>query len=242
MRVELMPLLPPPLIHALRTRSFSRLYQMTGNPGKRGFGRILRQRIKSVVEREKLMSEKAITVAYMGSYLVDHIIFAEKNACVVLEERALTEAEEHHLWEKNYSQVIPKLAEEHPDGESILRHIFLLERYTKLPGCIHHLRQAHWGRIEHMLTEGQGRGPGLLTGMGSLRRIQRVLVGTRTVRAKAVYVCLSASVLADAECWAEHINWADAYAEIMTDLYAVLCHHADVLDQIIKLDGDEFSN
>jgi hypothetical protein len=44
-------LLPPPLVHELRARSFSRLFRMTGNPGNRGFGRYLRQRIHLVVRR-----------------------------------------------------------------------------------------------------------------------------------------------------------------------------------------------
>ena len=45
----MMPLLPPPLVHQLRLRSFNRLFSMTGNPGNRGFGRYVRCRIAKVV-------------------------------------------------------------------------------------------------------------------------------------------------------------------------------------------------
>ena len=55
--------LPPPLVHELRSRSFPRLFRMTGSPGNRGFGRVLRQRIKTLIVRERTHVEKAITLA-----------------------------------------------------------------------------------------------------------------------------------------------------------------------------------
>jgi hypothetical protein len=73
-------MLPPSLIHELRTRSFPRLFRMAGNPGNRGFGGVLRRRIRHLVARERTLVEKAITVAYMGSYLVDHLVQAERTA------------------------------------------------------------------------------------------------------------------------------------------------------------------
>ena len=228
-------LLPPSLIHALRVRSHLRLFRMTGNPGNRGFGRYLRQRIRDMVAREKTLVEKAITVAYLGSYLVDHIIFAEKQACRILESRELTEEEEHRLWEKNYGDVIVQLTYELPEGPLLLDKIAALENYVRLSPGLHRVRGHHWRMIQHILS-GHGDGhPYLLNDMRLVERIEYLLVSDRSPVTKAREICLTASLMADMICWNEHVSWNEAYSEIMIDLYPRLFKHADVLEEILRL-------
>jgi hypothetical protein len=229
-------LLPPVLVHALRVRSYMRLYRMTGNPGNRGFGRYLRQRIRDMVARERTPAERAITVAYLGSYLVDHIIFAEKQACRILERRELTEEEEHRLWEKNYSSVIVQLARELPEGARLLDEIARLDNYGRLPESLHRLRGVHWRSIERALSGRIGNRPFLLNDLRFFERIDEILNGRKTPQAKARAVCFTVSLMADMVCWNERVPWNEAYQEIMIDLYPRISKHADVLDQIVRLD------
>lgn len=208
---------------------------MTGNPGNRGFGRYLRQRIRDVVARERTLVEKAITVAYLGSYLVDHIIFAEKQACRILENRELTEEEEHRLWEKNYGDVIVQLTYELPEGPRLLDEISRLENYVRLAPSLHRVRGHHWVRIQQVLSGHGGGKPYLLNDMRLIERIERILAGPRPAAVKARDVCLTASLMADMICWHEHVSWNEAYQEIMIDLYPRLSNHADVLEEILRL-------
>ena len=227
-------LLPPPLIHDLRARSFPRLFRMTGNPGNRGFGRILRQRITDMVKREKTVVEKAITVAYMSSYLVDHIIFAEKAACRILENRTLTEQEEHTFWEKNYTDVIVQIATELPEGEAILVDVARIERYSRLPDAMFSARNKHWRTIERILNGRTPSNPEGLTAIKLLRRAHLIVTSRRTAQAKARSLALIASLLADMECWNHHLPWADAYRHVMTDMYPMIAQHPDVLTAIVR--------
>jgi hypothetical protein len=228
-------LLPPPLVHELRARSFARLFRMTGNPGNRGFGRYLRQRIHLVVRRERTLVEKSITVAYLGSYLTDHIIFAEKTAARLLENRELTEGEEHDLWVQNYQGVITKLIGELPDGELILQELMLLDRYTRLPGSVHAFRNRHWRMVNRMLTASLSDLTGNVSEIPLITRIHDVLARSQSIRGKARVIGLTASLLADMECWSNHIPWCDAYQKVMTELYPLLQRHPDVLEEIVHL-------
>jgi hypothetical protein len=230
------PLLPPPLVHELRARSFARLYRMAGNPGNRGFGRFLRQRIQLIVRRERFTVEKAITVAYLGSYLTDHIIFAEKEAARLLEGRALSEREEHELWERNYGAVVTKLMSELPDGEAIGAELGRLDRYTLLPAVLHRRRARHWRRLQVLLRSTLADMEGNISEIPVVTRIHDVLNSARTPSRKAFGVCLAASLLADMECWSAHLSWPDAYQKVMTELYPVLQRHPDVLENIVHLD------
>lgn len=229
-------LLPPPLVHELRARSFSRLFRMTGNPGNRGFGRYLRQRIHLVVRREKTLVEKAITVTYLGSYLTDHIVNAEKVAARLLEGRELTEGEEHDRWVANYQGVIMKLIHELPEGEDILREMNGLDRYTRLPESVHAFRNRHWGPMHHLLTSTLTDLTGNISEIPLVNRIHAVLARQAPPPAKARSIVLAASLLADMECWSDHIPWQDAYQKIMTELYPLLQRHPDVLQEIVHLD------
>lgn len=217
-------------------RSYMRLFRMTGNPGNRGFGRYLRQRIRDVVAREKTYVEKAITVAYLGSYLVDHIIYAEKQACRIMENRDLTEEEEHMLWDKNYNNAIVQLTYELPEGPALLEEIARIENYSHMPASLHRLRGHHWAIIARILSgHGTGR-PYLLNDIRLVERIEDVLASRRTPRTKARDICLTASLMADMICWNEHVSWNEAYQEIMIDLYPRLSKHADVLGEIVRLE------
>lgn len=227
-------LLPPPLVHDLRARSFPRLFRMTGNPGNRGFGRYLRQRITDMVKREKTTVEQAITVAYMSSYLVDHIIYAEKAACSILENRVLSEEEEHGLWDKNYGDVIVQLAYELPNGQQILSEVKALEQYSRLPDSMFRARNKHWRVMERMLR-GNTRNVEGLSEMSLMRRAQIVLADDRSVRAKSRSITLIASLLADLECWNHHLPWAHAYRHVMTELYPLIAQHPDVLGHIVHM-------
>ncbi len=232
---ETAQLLPPPLVHALRARSYMRLFRMVGNPRNRGFGRYLRQRIRDVVARERTLVEKAITVAYLGSYLVDHIIYAEIQACRILENRDLSEEEEHRLWEKNYGDVIVRLAHELPDGAAVLDKIAALENYGRLPPSLHTLRGQHWSLIARVLSGQAGGGGYLHNDLRLMERVDFLLASARPARRKARDICLTASMIADILCWSEHVPWSEAYQEVMIDLYPRLFRHAEVIEEIIQL-------
>lgn len=226
--------LPPPLVHELRSRSFPRLFRMTGSPGNRGFGRVLRQRIKALIIREHTYVEKAITLAYLGSFLVDHIVFAEKTACEIIEKRALREDEEKQLWDRHYHNVIQTLASEHADGEEILSSLERLENYSRLPASIYRARTRHWKMTSRILIQA---GPEKieLDEVTILRKVQFILASSRGAETKARLICIAASLLADRQCWFSHMPWPASYMQIMTDLYPFLAQHPDVLEKIINL-------
>jgi hypothetical protein len=228
-------ILPPALIHQLRALSYPRLFRMTGNPGNRGFGRYLRTRIAHVVKREKTLIEKTISVAYLGSYLVDHLVNAERAACRIIERREMTEEEQRRMWERSYHDVMLQLTRELPEGEAILDEMARLERFTRLPTVIYRMRAVHWRVLEILLTQGTERLGGPLTETLLYQHIQRILAEPRSARAKAWSVCLVASLLADKECWLQHTPWPVSYSQIMTDLYPLLAQHPDVLEAIVNL-------
>jgi hypothetical protein len=228
-------LLPPPLVHELRSRSFARLYRMTGNPGNRGFGRVLRQRIHTIVRRERHLVEKAITVAYLGSYMTDHIVFAEREAARLIEGRELSDAEEHELWERNYSGVIARLLAELPDGEAIRCEMLLLDRYTSLPPRVHELRSRHWRLLQRILRSVMAYAEGKISDIPIITRLHDLVGSARAPRVKALGVCLAASLLADLECLSSNRPWPDAYRKVMTELYPLLQRHPEVLEQIIRI-------
>ncbi len=229
------PLLPPPLVHELRARSFARLFRMTGNPGNRGFGRVLRQRIHTIVRREQHLVEKAITVAYLGSYLTDHLIFAEKEAARLLEGRELSDREEHELWERSYGSVVTKLLAELPEGDAIREEMDRLDRYTRLPDPVFAVRARHWRHLQTVLRSGLADVEGNISDIPIVTRLHDVVMSARPLRRKAMGVCLSASLLADIECWTSHRPWPDAYKHVMTELYPLLQRHPEVLEAIIRL-------
>lgn len=230
-------LLPPPLVHELRARSFPRLFRMTGSPGNRGFGRYLRQRIRMLVEREPTAVERAITTAYLGSFLVDHIVHAEKNACRILEQRVFDADEERRLWNQHYGKVILTLVDELPGGSLILEAMERLPAYSRLPRAVYEIRDRHWRYLQAILNRELAPGAPAVTEVTLLRKVQFVLAGERSVRAKAVTVCLAASLLADRHCWVHHTPWPVAYMHIMTDLYPFVSQDPAVLQEIIYLDG-----
>jgi len=227
--------LPPPLVHELRSRSFPRLFRMTGSPGNRGFGRVLRQRIRILIDREKTMIEKAITLAYLGSFLVDHIVFAEKTACQILEKRNLSETEEKQLWDSHYHKVIMTLAAEHAEGARILDYLERLEHYSKLPGAVYEARTRHWQLMNKIISKPAFSDQPEIDEISILRKVQFVLSSTRRPESKARLICIAASLLADRQCWCRHVPWPSAYMQIMTDLYPFLAQHPDVLDKIVQL-------
>ena len=226
---------PPPPVHELRAPPFPRLFRMTGSPGNRGFGRYLRQRIKTLVAREKTPVEKAITMAYLGSFLVDHIVHAEKTACRILEHRDMSEPEETSLWDHHYGSVIPTLIEEQPDAENIHQALQQLEAYSRLPQSIFRSRQRHWNAIRRLLESGHTPESPSETELTALAKVQFVLASERSPRAKARIVCLAASLVADRICWCRHIPWPAAYLQTMTDIYPFLVTQPDVLQEIIYL-------
>ncbi len=229
------PLLPPPLVHELRARSFARLYRMTGNPGNRGFGRVLRQRIHTIVRRERFMIEKAITVAYLGSYMTDHIVFAEKEAARLIDKRDLSDREEHELWERSYAGVINRLIAELPDGEAIRAEMELIERYTTLPERLYTLRSRHWRHLQGILRNALSDLEGNISEIPIVTRLHDLAMSGRTPRGKAFGICLAASLIADMECWSTHRPWPDAYRKVMTEFYPLLQRHPEVLEQIVRL-------
>ncbi len=228
-------LLPPPLVHELRSRSFPRLFRMTGNPGNRGFGRVLRQRIRSLIQRERSLIEKSITLAYLGSFLVDHIVFAERTACQILENRLLTENEEKQLWDTHYQNVIETLAAEHADGDLILEYLTRLINYSQLPGVIHRARTRHWYWFDRILSKPALPDQPEVDEISILRKVQFILDSPRRPESKARLICIAASLLADRQCWIRHVPWPAAYMQIMTDLYPFMAQHPVVLDQIVRL-------
>jgi len=228
-------LLPPPLVHELRSRSFPRLFRMTGSPGNRGFGRVLRQRIRTLIERERTLVEKAITLAYLGSFLVDHIVFAEKTACLILEKRNLSETEEKQLWDQHYHNVIRTLASEHADSEGILEYLAALDQYSRLPDEIHQARTRHWHLFNRILTKPAVPDRPEIDEVSILRKVQFILSSSRPPESKARLIAIAASLLADRQCWCRHIPWPAAYMQIMTDIYPFLAQHPDVLDKFVRL-------
>ena len=230
-------MLPPPLVHELRLRSFTRLFRMAGNPGNRGFGRVLRKRIRDIVARERTLVEKAVTVAYMGSYLVDHIIFAVRAANRILALPDLSEDGERRLWEQNYADVVQQLADELPEGDRLLDEIGRLERYTRLSPRLHAFRTRHWPLVRRLLDHPAP--PGALHPLGDtavVTRIEEVLRGTAEPRRQARLIALLASFMADSLCWNQHMDWAEAYREVMVDLYPLLAQRGAVLEQLVRLE------
>jgi hypothetical protein len=210
-------------------------FRMTGSPGNRGFGRVLRQRIKTLIVRERTYTEKAITLAYLGSFLVDHIVFAEKTACEIIEKRTLREEEEKQLWDRHYHNVIQTLSSEHADGEEILASLERLENYSRLPGTIYRARTRHWKLTDRILIQPSSPEQAELDEIAILRKVQFILASSRGPEAKARLICIAASLLADRQCWLRHVPWPSAYMQIMTDLYPFLAQHPDVLEKIINL-------
>lgn len=229
-------LLPPPLVHELRARSFPRLFRMTGSPGNRGFGRYLRQRIRMLVERERTPVERAITTAYLGSFLVDHIVHAEKNACRILEQRVFDRDEERHLWNQHYGKVVLTLIDELPEGNAILDAMVHLSAYSQLPRSVYEIRDRHWKCLQTIAGRELSPGTPAITEVTLLRKVQFVLAGERSVQAKARIICLSASLLADRLCFLRHTPWPRAYLHSMTDLYPFVSQDPLVLQEIIYLD------
>jgi hypothetical protein len=227
--------LPPPLVHELRSRSFPRLFRMTGSPGNRGFGRVLRQRIRALIQREETMIEKAVTLAYLGSFLVDHIVFAEKTACEIIERRDLSEAEEKHLWDTHYHNVIETLAAEHPEGADILEYLGRLEAYLRLPAVIYRMRVRHWNMFNGILAKPALPDNAEVDEVNILRKVQFILASPRSPSAKARLICVAASLLADRQCWTRHLPWPAAYMQIMTDLYPFLAQHPAVMEEIVGM-------
>lgn len=221
-------LLPPPLIHDLRARAFARLFRMTGNPGNRGFGRYVRQRICRMVERERTITEKAITIAYLGCFLADHLVQAEKLASCMIDGRPLTEGEEHAVWERHYGEIIPRVLREVSSGEEIRAMLGRLCNYSVIPLPVYAFRKRHWNIVERWMKK-----RAVHADRDLLTRLTRRLRSHRSPRAKARIVTLTASMLADRECWTEHVPWDHAYRHVMTDLYPQLAERPDVLGHLV---------
>ena len=221
-------LLPPPLIHDLRVRASARLFRMTGNPGNRGFGRYVRQRISRMVERERTLTEKAITIAYLSCFLADHLVQAEKVASRMIERRDLTEAEEHSAWERCYGEIVPRVLREVSAGNEIRAMHDRLANYSLIPGALYAFRTRHWATVERWMKLRAHHGDREL-----LLRLNRLLRSGRTARAKARSVVITASMLADRACWIDHVPWDHAYRHAMTDLYPRLAGHPDVLEELV---------
>ncbi len=220
--------MPPQIVHDLRARSSKRLFQMTGNPGNKGFGRYVRKHIASMVARDRTLTEKAVTVAYLGCFLVDHIVQAERLACRMIEGRDMSEVEEHHVWEHHYSRVVARIIRELPDGEAILAKLHRLPDYSVLPQRAYAFRKRHWRMIERWLAA-----HGTIAARQILTHVSREIASERAARAKARCVILGASLLADIECWLEHVSWSDAYSHVMTDLYSEVARNPDVLEALV---------
>lgn len=195
----------------------------------------MRQRIKVLITRERTVIEKAITLAYLGSFLVDHIVFAEKTACQILEKRSLSEVEEKSLWDSHYHSVIQTLAAEHPEGHEIINYLALLEQYSKLPNTIYHARTRHWQLFNRILARPVHPEQPDMDEVSILRKVQFILSSNRRADSKARLICIAASLLADRQCWFRHIPWPSAYMQIMTDIYPFLAQYPEVLDEIVKL-------
>lgn len=221
-------MLPPPLIHDLRSRSAERLFRMRGSPGNRGFGRYVRKQITAMVAREKTLAEKAITVAYMGSFLVDHIVQAEQLASRMIEGLEMTEAEEHHVWELRYDEVINRVLSELSDGDAIRPVLMRLEAYSHIPARLHGFRNRHWRALERWRVAS-----GTSASRLAMLHLARVIASRRATGAKSRSLLLTASLLADVECWLEHVPWPDAYRHVMTDLYVDIARHPDVLATLV---------
>lgn len=209
---------------------------MAGSPGNRGFGRVLRQRIRLVVARERFLIEKAISVAYLGSYLTDHVVFAEKEAARLMEGRELSESEERALWDRSYPMVVARLLGELPDGELIKQELSRLDRYTILPPCLNDFRARHWHLLQAVLQNALADSDGNLTEIPLVNRIHTIVASERVPGRKALGICLAASLLADMECWSSHLAWPEAYQKVMVELYPLLNKHPEVLEAIVRLD------
>lgn len=221
-------ILPPPLVHDLRARSSKRLHTMCGGPGKRGFGRVVRKHIAAAIAREKTTAEKAITIAYLGSFLTDHLVQAENNASLLLDERSLTPAEIQVAWEKNYDHVITRLLQEQPDGNEIRPILARLGNYSELPPRAHRFRSRHWHTLQHWLETSGPSAARVVT-----QHVIRVVDSKRSPHAKARAVILGGSLLADIECYATHTEWPHAYSHVMTDLYPALFDHGEILNELL---------
>jgi hypothetical protein len=229
------PMRPPELIHELRARSFHRLLRMAAAPGKRGFGQRLRLRIPEVVAREETPVAKAIAMAYLCSYLADHIVLAEIEACRQVEQREMTVEEQRSAWEQRYTEVVLRVLKEIPEHKLVLDCMIMLEGYTRLPGTMHRMRGRKWPMLRGILERGFPRYPNLTPGYVLHNRLREVLESPRSARAKARAIGLTASLIADIESWEQHLPWSGAYSRVMIEIYPQLLRHPDVLEQIVRL-------
>lgn len=220
--------LPPPLIHELRSRSYPRLYRMTRNPGNRGFGLYVRRYTNVIVRREKTLAEKAITVSYLGSFLVDHMVEGLRNAARMMEGRELSEIEGRQAWEIQYPGVIERFLRELKEGDQIRPVLPRISNYTTVPLGLHAFRQRHWPRIARWLATRDVGCERQLT-----LRVAAIMASKRSSKAKAASVRLAASLMADMECWVGHMPWPAAYGHTMIDLYPLIEKHPDVLERLI---------
>lgn len=230
------PRFPPPLVHELRARSFARLYKMTGSPGNRGFGRVLRSRIQHIAKREHYAVERAITISYLGSYLADHIVFAEKEALRLIEGREMTEREGREIWERNYPNIIARLLAELPDGERVGEELALLDRYTKLPSNLYAFRSRHWHALSRIMRNALDEAVGAVSEIPAVTRVHEVLTSGRPSDRKARNICLAASLLADVESRTAQVPWTEAYQKVMTELYPLLQRYPEVLEAIVHME------
>ncbi len=229
-------LLPSQLVHGLRKRSSKRLIRMASAPGKRGFGRTLFKRIVPLVEREKTLVEKAVSMSYLCSYFADHIVLAEVEATLTVENREMTAEEETYAWEQHYHNVITRLVPQVADPARLMLTIRKLDTYTDLPLSLHAARGRHWKSVQHLLSPARRRRHSGHDPEAFLRnKIFDVVGSRRSAPAKAKIICLAASLLADIHAWRRGADWHASYAWVMIDLYSILVDHPKVLNQLVNM-------
>lgn len=220
--------LPPALIHLLRSISMGRLHKMCSDPGKKGFGRYVRNHIVEYALRGKTPTEIAINVAYDGCFLTDHLVQAERRAALLIDGHTLTPDEERTIWEKNYKLVISRILKGLPDGETVARMLDRLPNLTNLPDRAHHFRARHWQALETWITRRGSSAPGELT-----HHIHQVVASGRRPHAKARAIILAGSLLADIISRDTGTPWPHAYAIAITRLYREFAGHGDILGELI---------
>ena len=220
---------PPPLVHDLRARSAKKLFKMIGNPGNRGFALRLMKYIDVRMNKDKTFAEKAISLAYLCSFLVDHFVFAVNSAHEKSGSMKMMPEQERCFWEEQYSSAIERKLEKLPDSEHIRGQLDRLYLFSALPLNIHIFRERHPALISRWHSM-----HGMAGEMHAALFVARVLDNKRTSpAAKARAVRLAASKMADLECRFEHVPWPDAYRHVMTELYPCIARHPDALEALV---------
>jgi len=153
---------------------------------------------------------------------------------------------EDRVWEYYFNGFIECFSQDSrvKGRQEIYDKVVEIERFTGVPEKIFKLRKTHgreFEKIARRLT-GQNQNPE----QNLLSEVRRIInrprseyhnIGILTLaRARALDICVAASIYADVRERTQQKNWTDAYAEGMELIYPEVNKHADINEAIVTMD------